>query len=51
MIVMETTEWFTVNKRKTHRKRYEYRVVPTDLFNQRQAELIKSTELFAGIPW
>ena len=51
MIVMETTEWFTVNKRKTHRKRYEYRVVPTDLFNQRRAELIKSAELFAGIPW
>ena len=51
MIVMETTQWFTVNKRKTHRKRYEYRVVPTDLFNQRRAELIKSAELFAGIPW
>ena len=51
MIVMETTQWFTVNKRKTHRKRYEYRVIPTDLFNQRRAELIKSAELFAGIPW
>ena len=51
MNVMETTQWFTVNKRKTHRKRYEYRVIPTDLFNQRRAELIKSAELFAGIPW
>ena len=51
LIVMETTQWFSINKRKTHRKRYEYRVVPTDLFNQRRAELIKSAELFAGIPW
>ena len=31
-IVMETTQWFTVSKRKTHRKRYEYRVVPTPEF-------------------
>ena len=51
MIVMETTQWFTVQKRKTHRKRYDYRVVPTDLFNEKRAELIKSAELFAGIPW
>jgi len=50
-VVMESTQWFTINKRKTHRKKYEYRVVPTDLFNQKRAELIKSAELFAGIPW
>ena len=50
-IVMETTNWFTINKRKTHRKRYEYRVVPTPEFNERRTELIKSAELFAGIPW
>ena len=51
MIVMETTQWFTVQKRKTHRKKYDYRVVPTDSFNEKRAELIKSAELFAGIPW
>ena len=50
-VVMESTQWFTINKRKTHRKKYEYRVVPTDLFNEKRAELIKSAELFAGIPW
>ena len=50
-IVMETTQWFTISKRKTHRKRYEYRVVPTPEFNTKRAELIKSAELFAGIPW
>ena len=50
-IVMETTNWFTINKRKPHRKRYEYRVVPTPEFNERRTELIKSAELFAGIPW
>ena len=50
-VVMESTQWFTINKRKTHRKMYEYRVVPTDLFNEKRAELIKSAELFAGIPW
>ena len=50
-IVMDTTGWFTINKRKTHRKRYEYRVVPTPEFNDKRTELIKSAELFAGIPW
>ena len=50
-LIMDTTQWFTISKRKTHRKRYDYRVIPTDLFNSRRAELIKSAELFSGIPW
>ena len=49
--VMETTNWFTINKRKTHRKKYDYRVIPTPEFNEKRAELIKSAELFSGIPW
>ena len=49
--VMDSTHWFTISKRKTHRKRYEYRVVPTPEFESKRNELIKTAELFAGIPW
>jgi DNA-directed RNA polymerase len=49
--VMESTGWFTINKRKTHRKRYEYKVVPTPEFETKRDELIKTAELFSGIPW
>ena len=49
--VMESTGWFTVDKRKTRRKKYEYRVVATDDFNNKRNELIKTAELFSGIPW
>ena len=48
---MESTGWFTVDKRKTRRKKYEYRVVATDDFNNKRNELIKTAELFSGIPW
>ena len=48
---MDTTNWFPINKRKTHRKNYDYRVIPTPAFNEKRAELIKSAELFSGIPW
>ena len=49
--VMESTGWFTINKRKTQRKRYEYKVVPTPEFETKRDELIKTAELFSGIPW
>ena len=49
--VMDSTQWFTISKRKTHRKRYEYRVVPTPEFESKRNELVKTAELFAGIPW
>ena len=48
--VMDSTHWFTISKRKTHRKRYEYRVVPTPEFESKRNDLIKTAELFAGIP-
>tara|TARA_Y100000739_G_scaffold225176_1_gene230718 strand:- start:398 stop:2746 length:2349 start_codon:yes stop_codon:yes gene_type:complete len=49
--VMDSTQWFTISKRKTQRKRYEYKVVPTPEFESKRDELIKSAELFSGIPW
>ena len=48
--VIQTTQWFTVDKHN-HRKRYFYKVVPTELFDAKRHELIKSAELFSGIPW
>jgi len=49
--VMEVTGWFTVYKGKTHRGKGVNRVVATDVFNLKRNEVIKSAELFSGIPW
>ena len=50
-LLMDTTGWFTVDKKRKSKKKYDYRVVPTDLFKSKREQLIKSAELFAGIPW
>ena len=49
--LIETTGWFEISKKRSSIKRHIYRVVPTDLFKSKREELIKSAELFAGIPW
>ena len=49
--VMDSTGWFMISKRKTHRKKWEYKVAPTPVFNDKREQLIKTAELFAGIPW
>lgn len=49
--VIKTTGWFTVRTVTNHRKRKTSRVVPTEDFNEKRDGLIKSAEMFSGIPW
>ena len=51
LAVMKTTGWFTVRTTTNHRKRKTSRVVPTESFDEKRDELIKSAEMFSGIPW
>ena len=51
LAIINSTGWFQVSKKKLPRKRYSYRVVPTPEFDAQKEQLIKTAELFSGIPW
>ena len=51
LAVMKTTGWFEIETKTNHRKRSKSRVVPTKAFNEKRDELIKTAEMFSGIPW
>ena len=49
--LIESTGWFEISRKRFSKKRWLYKVIPTEGFMKQRDQIIKSAELFSGIPW